>query len=1210
MAAEQGQTSNADVFDAFFRRADLDQDGRISGAEAVAFFQGSNLPKETLALVWSYAAGGNNSLGRLEFYNALRLVTVAQSGRQLTADIVKAALYGSAAAKIPAPKINPTSASAGQLNSVATSAPQANQMLTQPTQTGFLRQHTSQMNSMATSAQQTNNILPQSASTGFVRLPTTPMTAAPLPQSSQLGFMRPPASQMNSMATSSTQTNRLMQQPPQAGIMRPPSQINSTVTSIPQANNTVLMPAQASFLRSPASQNTGLIGHQMPVTTGASYQGSAVQQNNFTRPPQASQIATSHPVQGFSQGLLAVSTGLPSLNSSASSTDWMAGGSSGSQGSEVADKYGFGRAHSNQEATSKPQIQHVISPPITSRPLDSVSTSFQTTVKDSNALGVSGNGFSSNSIFGGDVFSAAQTKQDASIPISSTSSFSNSSNSASIGPKNSVNPGPHVNLQVIPGLPPVANQFQSTQSPVKQKQLETVQSNSAVPVHSVPSGPVSSVSTQNEVPWPKITQSDIRKYAKVFLEVDKDRDGKITGVEARNLFLSWRLPREILRQVWDLSDQDNDSMLSMREFCVALYLMERYREGRPLPSVLPNSVKFDQTLILATGQPSSAYGASAWQPRPALSQQPIPESSPVVPPTRVESSTRTPIPSQLDDVVSPEQPKTRVPVLEQNMVNQLSEEEQKALNSKLQEATDADNKVQELEKEILDCKQKSEYYRKQMQDLVLYKSRCDSRLNEIIERVASDKREVDLLAKKYEEKYKERGDVASKLTVDQATFRDIQERKMELYNAIVKMEEGELSDGVLKERAEKIQTDLDELVKALNERSKDSGLRSKPTSLVELPFGWQPGIQEGVADWDESWDMFDKDDGFTIIKELTLEVENVVAPEKLKSTSVTSAEVPEATTTSNDDKATKDGELASFSQVEGKADKSLSAGVLLTEFESPNVHGEDGSTRSPPGSPGRSTLESPSGEFQSTFSPPAYAREHHSSEFDGPESTVSGEKFSDEVTWGATFDSDDTDSLWGVNPIKTKEAFHNVSRLDSFSGPGDFGGLNSHGTDYSPSAATVFGKDKSPFFDSVPSTPLFNSSFSPKFNEGPDDHSFDTFSRFDSFNTNDSIIFPSNRTITRFDSVNSTTYQSHDPFSRFDSFRSTADTHRELSRFDSAAGTTEHPRETLARFDSIRSTADHNHGFSFDDSDPFGSGLFRTSESHTPKKNTDQWSSF
>lgn len=44
-----------DQFDAFFRRADLDGDGRISGAEAVAFFQGSNLPKNVLAQVPLFA---------------------------------------------------------------------------------------------------------------------------------------------------------------------------------------------------------------------------------------------------------------------------------------------------------------------------------------------------------------------------------------------------------------------------------------------------------------------------------------------------------------------------------------------------------------------------------------------------------------------------------------------------------------------------------------------------------------------------------------------------------------------------------------------------------------------------------------------------------------------------------------------------------------------------------------------------------------------------------------------------------------------------------------------------------------------------------------------------------------------------------------------------------------------------------------------------
>lgn len=46
-----GQNPTMDQFEAYFKRADLDGDGRISGAEAVGFFQGSGLPKQVLAQV-------------------------------------------------------------------------------------------------------------------------------------------------------------------------------------------------------------------------------------------------------------------------------------------------------------------------------------------------------------------------------------------------------------------------------------------------------------------------------------------------------------------------------------------------------------------------------------------------------------------------------------------------------------------------------------------------------------------------------------------------------------------------------------------------------------------------------------------------------------------------------------------------------------------------------------------------------------------------------------------------------------------------------------------------------------------------------------------------------------------------------------------------------------------------------------------------------
>lgn len=42
---------NMEQFELYFRRADMDQDGRITGPEAVAFFQATNLPKQVLAQV-------------------------------------------------------------------------------------------------------------------------------------------------------------------------------------------------------------------------------------------------------------------------------------------------------------------------------------------------------------------------------------------------------------------------------------------------------------------------------------------------------------------------------------------------------------------------------------------------------------------------------------------------------------------------------------------------------------------------------------------------------------------------------------------------------------------------------------------------------------------------------------------------------------------------------------------------------------------------------------------------------------------------------------------------------------------------------------------------------------------------------------------------------------------------------------------------------
>ncbi|KAK1586651.1 hypothetical protein Q3G72_004600 [Acer saccharum] len=1115
--AGQNANNGTDLFDAYFRRADLDGDGQISGAEAVAFLQGSNLPKQVLAQVWTNADQRRAGfLNRAEFYNALKLVTVAQSKRELTPDMVKQALYGPASAKIPAPKIN--------LGATATPASQAR-------------------------------------------------VGAPAPQ-----FGGTP---------------------------------------------------------SPSPQGVGVRGPQGLGSAGMNQQFFPSQPNQFMRPPQAMPPSTALRPQQVFPGRSMPSGGTmvaPRPPTSSVSTDWLGGSTGSSLGgatSQVSsraispttqDGFGLSASGFTPSVQPRPQATSGQAPVTTPKPQD----------PDSKALAVSGNGFPSDSLFG-DVFSATPAKSNQSSWTATSSAGSSPVSTAMIpaspASQPSTKPNPLELSQSTFSQQPVAGQYHQSQSGGKQNQQFAVQNTTAASTgFSV--GAVSSTSSQPQIPWPKMAQSDVQKYTKVFVQVDTDRDGKITGEQARNLFLSWRLPREILKQVWDLSDQDNDSMLSLKEFCTALYLMERYREGRPLPAILPSTFMPDEALFTATSAP---YASATRGPVAGLQQPQAPRPPAGKPPRPV------PIPQVDRPAQPPSQQKHRVPLLEKHLADQLSKEEQNSLDAKLKDATEADKKVEELEKEIITSREKIQFYHTKMQELILYKSRCDNRLNEITERVSGDKREVESLAKKYEEKYKQAGDVASKLSIEESTFRDIQEKKMELYQAIVKME-GDSGNGALQERADSIQTSLEELVKNLNERSKQYGLRAKPTSLVELPFGWQPGVQEGAADWDEDWDKFE-DEGFTFVKELTLDVQNVIAPPKPKS-------LPDRK------EMTSTNENALSSNTDDKMEKDTSKGEEITEKELAHEGKENGLASSPPDSPaGSAATESQSKEFldspiKNTGADGSPQARDTRSDQDGRESVFSGDKGFDEPGWG-TFDANyDTESVWGLDNDNAKDLDNDRHGGSALFGLDDFN-LKPIRTDSSQNKNLFPGKKSSIFADSVPSTPAYSMSGSPhRFSAGPDDYSFDkgksssifadSVPSTPAYNTFDmgksSSIFadsvPSTpaynygnsgsednsfNAFSRFDSFNMPDFQSPS-LSRFDSSRSTRDSDQQglgfVPKFDSfnahEGNLFQSSQSSLSRFDSMRSTTDfdHTHGFpSFDDSDPFGStGPFKTS-AETPRTN-------
>ncbi|XP_041021373.1 epidermal growth factor receptor substrate 15-like 1 isoform X1 [Juglans microcarpa x Juglans regia] len=998
--AGQNQGPNMDQFEVYFRRADFDGDGRISGAEAVAFFQGSNLPKQVLAQIWMHADRNKTGfLGRNEFYNALKLVTVAQSKRELTPDIVNAALYGPAAAKIPPPQINLAAIPAPQLNSMgAASAPR--------------------------------------------------MGADALASSQNLGF------------------------------------------------------------RAQGVPNPSMNQHYFPS-----------QQNQAMRPSQAMPAVTaSHPLQGIASPHLTTGGNMsgPNVPNSHISNDWL----SGRTGAVPNGPRGVG-----------PSI-----PLPASQPQAPVSMAFQPAANASKDLVVSGNGFASgpsHSVSSTPASSAINLVSGAPRPLSKQSSLDS--------------------LQSAFSMQPDGGQIQPGQLSLNPSQQVSALGSSSLASPGISVGHGSPTPDNVQLPWPKMKPADVQKYTKVFMKVDVDKDGKITGEEARNLFLSWRLPREVLKQVWDLSDQDNDSMLSLREFCFALYLMERFREGCPLPAALPPNVMFDETLLSMTGQPKVPYGNAAWGPSPGIGfgqQQGMQGAQLIAPSTNL----RPPVQSSgplADGEIQSNQQKSGPPVLEDSFLNQINTGLNSA-NSKSQVATTAGKKVEETQNVILDSKEKLELYRTKMQELVLYKSRCDNKLNEITERASADKREAELLGKKYEEKYKQVAEIASKLTIEEARLRDIQERKMELHQAIVNMENGGSADGILQVRADRIQSDLEELLKALTERCKKHGLDIKSTALIELPTGWEPGIQEGAALWDEEWDKFE-DEGF--VNDLTLDAKNVSVSPKSKSASV------------HNEKAYGDDSSPRDSYANGKPGNSLSTSEPAFESESTYSHSEDELARSPHDSlAGRSAFESPSKEFSDI---------HYGKEFEADTET---HRSFDESTLGAFDNNDDMDSVWGFNSTNTK--YPDTEKHKDIFGSSDFG-INPVRTGSSHAESIFQTKSTFAFDDSVPGTPMSKFGNSPRYSEAGD-HFFDNSSRFDSFSMHDSGFSPREK-FTRFDSMSSSTDFGYN-------------------------------RERLTRFDSMSSTKDFGHSgaFAFDDTDPFGSsGPFKvSSESQTQKRSSDNWSAF
>ncbi|KAG0581898.1 hypothetical protein KC19_3G018200 [Ceratodon purpureus] len=90
LANKSNTKQDEQAYRAWFEYADADGDGRLTGNDAVKFFSLSQLPRTELKQVWAIADEKRQGfLGFKEFVSAMQVISLAQSGKDVSPDMLK-----------------------------------------------------------------------------------------------------------------------------------------------------------------------------------------------------------------------------------------------------------------------------------------------------------------------------------------------------------------------------------------------------------------------------------------------------------------------------------------------------------------------------------------------------------------------------------------------------------------------------------------------------------------------------------------------------------------------------------------------------------------------------------------------------------------------------------------------------------------------------------------------------------------------------------------------------------------------------------------------------------------------------------------------------------------------------------------------------------------------------------------------------------------
>nr|XP_017100875.2 epidermal growth factor receptor substrate 15-like 1 isoform X2 [Drosophila bipectinata] len=83
-----------------------------------------------------------------------------------------------------------------------------------------------------------------------------------------------------------------------------------------------------------------------------------------------------------------------------------------------------------------------------------------------------------------------------------------------------------------------------------------------------------------------VTPAELKKFEEIFQQSDLDKDGLVSGLEVRDIFIKSGIPQRSLADIWALCDTNQSGKLTVEQFALAMWFVERKQRGVDPPHVL------------------------------------------------------------------------------------------------------------------------------------------------------------------------------------------------------------------------------------------------------------------------------------------------------------------------------------------------------------------------------------------------------------------------------------------------------------------------------------------------------------------------------------------------------------------------------------------------------------------------------------------------